>query len=81
MKNIGIVMRYSIFYDISVFRLKPEIVTFTFNDKDCEYFGWKRGIIFKWLWFWIHFYQAPIKHIRKGGKRWLIETVQKIKPH
>jgi hypothetical protein len=50
-------MRYSFFYDIVSFQWKPKIVTFTFDDKDCKYFGWKRGIILKWLWFWIHLYE------------------------
>ena len=50
---------YSIFYDIVPYRPKPKIVRFTFEDADCKYFGWKRGVILKWLWFWLHLYQRP----------------------
>uniref|UniRef100_A0A6M3K3K2 Uncharacterized protein n=1 Tax=viral metagenome TaxID=1070528 RepID=A0A6M3K3K2_9ZZZZ len=53
----GALKKYSIFYDIVSLQRRPKLESFVFDAKDCKYFGWKRGIILKWLWFWIHIYQ------------------------
>ena len=54
-------MKYTFFFDFGLgmmkYQIKPKIDTFTLN-RNCEkYFGWKRGIIIKWLFFWFHIYE------------------------